>query len=139
MKRWLCPLLITFAALAQAQVKTAPPLGRLFSTPEQRAELDARRSSADQPAPTAPPLAAPPAPAPLPPPVELNGLVQRSSGRSTVWLNDNMQQEPYNRLAPGQASTLTLQLSNGQIVLLKPGQRYDPVRQQVTEAPGGLP
>lgn len=139
MRRWLCLLLVSGAALAQAQVKTAPPLGRLFSTPEQRAELDARRSSADQPAPTVLPLAAHPAPAPLPPPVELNGLVQRSSGRSTVWLNDNMQQEPYNRMAPGQAGTLTLQLSNGQSVLLKPGQRYDPVRQQVIEAPGGQP
>jgi len=138
MKRWLCPLLITFAALAQAQVKTAPPLGRLFSTPEQRTELDARRSGAGQPA-AAPPLAAPPAPAALPPPVELNGLVQRSSGRSTVWLNQDAQQEPYNRLGSGQAGTLTLQLSNGQSVLLKPGQRYDPVRQQVIEAPGGQP
>ncbi|KAB8045011.1 hypothetical protein [Janthinobacterium aquaticum] len=144
-------MLLSVAALAQAQ--NPAPLGRLFSTPAQRAELDARRNAADQPQAM---LAAPPAPAPapaaLPPPVELNGLVQRSSGRSTVWLNQQAQQEPYNRLAPEQAQqepynrlapeqggTLTLQLSNGQSVLLRPGQRYDPLRRQVVEAAGGRP
>lgn len=136
MRRRLCLLLLSIATLAQAQHPA--PLGRLFSTPGQRAELDARRSAAGQPA---PPLAAPPvpAPAPLPPPVELNGLVQRSSGRSTVWLNQQAQQEPYNRLPAEQAGTLRLQLSNGQSVLLRPGQRYDPLRRQVIEARGGRP
>lgn len=137
MRRRLCLLLLSVATLAQAQNPT--PLGRLFSTPAQRAELDARRNAANQP----PALAAPPAPAPAPaaplPPVELNGLVQRSSGRSTVWLNQQAQQEPYNRLAPEQGGTLTLQLSNGQSVLLRPGQRYDPLRRQVVEAAGARP
>lgn len=139
MRRRLCLLLLSIATLAQAQ--NPAPLGRLFSTPAQRAELDARRSAAGQPA--AAPLATPPAPTPasaaLPPPVELNGLVQRSSGRSTVWLNQQAQQEPYNRLAPEQGGTLTLRLSNGQSVLLRPGQRYDPLRRQVVDAAGGRP
>jgi hypothetical protein len=63
--------------------------------------------------------------------MELNGLVQRSSGRSTVWLNQAPQQEPYNQVSgPGQ---LTLRLSNGQVVLLKPGQQYDPASGTVME------
>ena len=75
------------------------------------------------------------------PPVELNGLVQRSSGRSTVWLNGTPQQEPHNQLdqGQGQGGTLSLRLSSGQLILLKPGQRYDPASGSVTEAPQGQP
>ena len=107
--------LLLCAALASASPVQARPvqLGRLFSSPEQRAQLDAQRSG--------------------PPPVQLDGLVQRSSGRSTVWLNQTPQQEPYNRLAPG--GQLTLTLSNGQVVVLKPGQQYDPASGTVVETP----
>lgn len=136
MKRSLI-LLCLFGMTASVLAQSRPQLGRLFSSPQQRAELDAQRSG-PAPASTAPVVAAPPAPAPPPPPMELNGMVARSSGRSTVWLNQNEQQEPYNQLAPG-AGTLTLRLSNGQVVLLKPGQRYDPLSGQVVEAPGGQP
>ncbi|PJD00183.1 hypothetical protein GQ37_000700 [Janthinobacterium sp. BJB1] len=64
---------------------------------------------------------------------------QRSSGRSTVWLNQAPQNEPYNSLARGQDGILTLRLSTGQVVLLKPGQRYDPASGTVTEAPEKQP
>ena len=63
--------------------------------------------------------------------MELNGVVQRSRGRSPVWLNQAPQQEPHNQVSgPGQ---LTLRLSNGQMVLLKPGQQYDPASGTVME------
>ncbi|PIF12786.1 hypothetical protein [Janthinobacterium sp. 13] len=126
--RILCALLAGAALTAQAQ-----PLGRLFLSPQQRAQLDAQRHG---PPPPDPALAAPapPPPAPPAPPVELNGVVQRSSGRSTVWLNQEAQNEPHNRLARDKPGTLTLRLSNGQAVLLKPGQRYDPASGTVTEA-----
>lgn len=105
MKRLLLLLLVSASAQAQEA-----KLGRLFFSPEQRAQLDAQRygaPSADKPA---------PAPSPEPPPaVELNGLVQRSSGHSTIWLN----QTPHND------SKGTLRLSDGQPLRLKPGQRYD--------------
>jgi hypothetical protein len=123
----LCMLLAGAPLAAQGQ---AQPLGRLFLSPEQRAQLDAQRYG---PPPPEPALAAPPPPPPPAPPVELNGLVQRSSGRSTVWLNQEAQNEPHNRLAHGKPGTLTLRLSNGQVVLLKPGQRYDPASGTVTE------
>ena len=126
----LCVLLAGAALTARAQ---SPQLGRLFLSPEQRAQLDAQRYGppAPDPAMAAP---APPPPPPPAPPVELNGVVQRSSGRSTVWLNQEAQNEPHNRLASGKPGTLTLRLSNGQVVLLKPGQRYDPASGTVSEA-----
>ncbi|AQR70019.1 hypothetical protein BZG29_18075 [Janthinobacterium sp. LM6] len=125
----LCLSLAGAALTAQGQ---AQQLGRLFLSPQQRAQLDAQRYG---PPPPNPALAAPPPPPPPPPapPVELNGVVQRSSGRSTVWLNQEAQNEPHNRLERGKPGTLTLRLSNGQAVLLKPGQRYDPASGTVTE------
>ncbi|MGK5061322.1 hypothetical protein [Janthinobacterium sp. LB3P112] len=125
----LCALLAGAALTARAQ---SPQLGRLFLSPEQRAQLDAQRYGTP---PSDPALAAPPPPPPPPPapPLELNGVVLRSSGRSTVWLNQEAQNEPHNRLASGKSGTLTLRLSNGQMVLLKPGQRYDPASGTVSE------
>jgi|SRR5450830_57624 len=106
-------LLTSITASAQEQ-----KLGRLFSSPEQRAQLDAQRYGA-------PPAdkAAPATPAEPPPAVELNGVVQRSSGHSTIWLN----QTPHND------SKGTLRLSNGQPLRLKPGQRYDPASNTIRE------
>lgn len=130
----LCALLAGAALTAQAQARS-PQLGRLFLSPEQRAQLDAQRYG---PPPADPALTPPPPPPPPPPPappVELNGVVQRSSGRSTVWLNQEAQNEPHNHLAREQPGSLTLRLSTGQVVLLKPGQRYDPANGTVTEAP----
>lgn len=128
MKRLSLILCCAVAALAQAQ---PPQLGRLFSSPEERAQLDAARSGVP-PANTTLAATVPPPPPPPGPPMELNGLVQRSSGRSTVWLNGTPQQEPYNQLTD--SGQLTLRLSNGQVVVLKPGQQYDPASRTVMEA-----
>ncbi|MEG0881873.1 MAG: hypothetical protein RSH52_11465 [Janthinobacterium sp.] len=127
----LCALLAGAVPSLQAQV---PQLGRLFSSPEQRAQLDAQRYGPPAPDPAMAAPAPPPPPPPPAPPEELKGVVQRSSGRSTVWLNQEVQNEPHNRLASGKPGTLTLRLSNGQVVLLKPGQRYDPASGTVSEA-----
>lgn len=71
----LCAALLLASAGASAQA-----LGRLFFTPEQRAALDARRKARvpDKPA------ATPQAESPI---TRVNGAVQRSGGRSTVWVN----------------------------------------------------
>ena len=73
----LSALLIGLLAGAGAQ---AQELGRLFFTPEQRAALDARRKARvpDKPA------ATPQAESPI---TRINGAVQRSGGKSTVWVN----------------------------------------------------
>ncbi|MES2739887.1 MAG: hypothetical protein V4754_02870 [Pseudomonadota bacterium] len=125
---------------AQAAAQTvarapAPPLGRLFSTPDERAMLDSLRASGGltaDPAATAPamPEAGPgpgSAPPPPPPPLTLNGVVRRSDGRSTVWVNQVAQEQQgrSRSKAGGSAAAMPLQSSSGRTVLLKPGQRYD--------------
>jgi len=55
------------------------PLGRLFFTPEQRDALDARRKARVPDRPTAPVAASPT--------TRFDGYVQRSGGRSTVFVN----------------------------------------------------
>lgn len=70
-------LLLLCAALTP-RAGVAQELGRLFFTPEQRAALDARRKARlpDKPAALAPS-----------PTTRVNGVVKRSSGKSTFWLD----------------------------------------------------
>jgi hypothetical protein len=58
----------------------AQELGRLFFTPEQRDALDARRKARVPDKPAAAPVVASPT-------TRLDGYVQRSGGRSTVFIN----------------------------------------------------
>jgi len=67
-------LLLTTAAAAAAQ-----ELGRLFFTPEQRAELDARRKARVPDKPAAVLIESPS--------TTLDGYVKRANGKSTVFLN----------------------------------------------------
>jgi hypothetical protein len=123
--RWKAPL-AAWLALSATLVHAAepPPLGRLFNTPQQRAQLDAQRYGAAQPVPSAPPAepatAAPPAP---PPPLVLNGVVRPAHGRATVWLNQ--EPVPEGRRTVRRDGKVTLILPSGRQVTLKPGQRYD--------------
>jgi hypothetical protein len=68
---------LLFAAASAAAM--AQDLGRLFFTPEQRAELDARRRARVPDKPAAALVESPS--------TTLDGYVKRSGGRSTVWLN----------------------------------------------------
>ncbi|MGA7984616.1 MAG: hypothetical protein WCA01_05480 [Burkholderiales bacterium] len=78
MKRAL-PALAGILLAAAAASAVAQDLGRLFFTPEQRAELDARRKARvpDRPA----------AVVTESPSTTLDGYVMRSNGKSTVFLN----------------------------------------------------
>ena len=69
-------LIGALAAPAGAQ-DAAPPLGRLFFTPERRQELDRQRQFK---VPDRPELNADPT-------LTINGVVTRSSGQRTVWIN----------------------------------------------------
>jgi len=68
---------LLLAAASAAAV--AQQLGRLFFTPEQRAELDARRKAGVPDKPAAVLIESPS--------TTLDGYVKRSNGKSTVWLN----------------------------------------------------
>jgi hypothetical protein len=71
---------IVLAGVASAQTQE---LGRLFFTPEQRAALDARRKARVPDKPAATPVTESPV-------TRVNGAVQRSGGKSTVWVNGEM-------------------------------------------------
>lgn len=83
-RRAACAMLCLLPALAMA----APPLGRLFYTPEQRARMDVARQQErnvriedEEATPAAPPPAN----------IILNGVITRSDGKTTVWINNRPQ------------------------------------------------
>jgi hypothetical protein len=73
-------VLVGVLLLAGAGAAAAQELGRLFFTPQQRAELDARRKSRVPDKPAAVAVVESPR-------TRLDGYVKRSGGKSTVWVN----------------------------------------------------
>lgn len=73
-------LLAGVLSLLNIQTASAQELGRLFFTPEQREALDARRKARVPDKPAAAPVVASPT-------TRLDGYVQRSGGRSTVFID----------------------------------------------------
>jgi len=132
-------LLCGYAAADTAQVP-----GRLFTTPEERAMLDRLRAGRPDPKPPETEQASSGTGTVAGPakPVRIDGVVRRSRGPSTVWVDgealqaggrtaDGVQVRPASKV-PG---AVYLKVPNGErAVRLKPGQRYDPSRGVVTEA-----
>jgi len=115
---------------AQAAARAAEPVGRLFFTPAQRASLDIARTqrartalSTERTEETAAPVAQT---------ITYGGMVRRSDGKSTVWINNR----PINDQEPVDGATLvgrvrpdggvSLQVpQSGRSVDLKPGQSIE--------------
>jgi len=76
----LAAILAGLLGMAAAGVAVAQELGRLFFTPEQRTALDARRKARVPDKPAATPQVESPV-------TRVNGVVQRTGGKSTVWVN----------------------------------------------------
>jgi hypothetical protein len=77
--------ILVAAALAVPAAPGAEPLGRLFYTPAQRAQLDTARSQRSR----APVVAAEQEPASaVPELLTYDGMVRRSDGKTTVWINN---------------------------------------------------
>lgn len=124
---------------AAARPGDGAQLGRFFFTPAQRAALDEARRR--PPAAVAATTQGPPLP-PAPEYVTLNGVVRRSDGTTTVWLNnkpvrgsqseDGLQIAPSTRsAAPGNVTVRVPQ--TGRVVNLKVGQQVDVTSGQVEE------
>lgn len=80
---------LCIATLAGAAA--AAPLGRLFFTPEQRAALDKSRKPGDR---AAAESEFKPPPGPHPPQnVSVSGLIRRSDGKHSIWLNNRLVDE----------------------------------------------
>ena len=125
---------LTFASRADE-----PPLGRLFLTPQQRAALDnARRNRVRAAA-----VAAAADKKPKPPPVQditINGVVRRSDGESTIWVNghptDGETDDGMHVVASpgGDNSIVVREPEKGRKVRLKVGQRVDLTTGRVQES-----
>ena len=120
--------------------QTQPPslaLGRLFFSPDERAAIDESRL---RPAVVAAPEAKPLPPAPEY--VTLNGVVRRSDGSTSVWLNNRLVEgrrtaeglEVSNsRRAPGPANVTVRVPQAGRSIDLRVGQRLDVTSGKVQE------
>jgi hypothetical protein len=117
--------ILLLATLGVCGTSLAADPGRLFYTPEQRAQLEtARARNVTQAKPSVPTRVAPDV---EPPTVRFDGLVVRSDGKSTRWVNGQPQAgasgvaglkpgqiraggkvyEPYQVLRPSPAATVT--------------------------------
>jgi hypothetical protein len=129
--------------LAGCQLACADePLGRLFSTPKERANLDYLRQTRKNIVPQAvAPTASPVQVLALPKAVELQGYVKRSDGKQgTVWINQQAIQEgtKNGEIAvghlPQQQNRVPIQINaSGKVLTLKAGQTYDPETNRVRE------
>ena len=127
------------AALTSVPAPAQERLGRLFFTPAQRASLDVARSqraraalSTEKPEQEA---------APVPQTITYSGVLRRSDGKTTVWINN----QPVNdqesagaaaivgRVRPDGSVTLQVPQS-GRSVILKPGQSVELLSGAVEEA-----
>ncbi|MGH8622341.1 MAG: hypothetical protein ACRET3_09400 [Burkholderiales bacterium] len=119
----------TLAAAIPVPAPAQERLGRLFFTPAQRASLDIARS---QRARAALSTEKSEEAAPVPQTITYGGLVRRSDGRTTVWINN---QPVHDRESAGAAAivgrvradgSVTLQVpQSGRSVNLKPGQSVE--------------
>ncbi len=133
-----------FTVFSQLTI-AAEPVGRLFTSPAERSNLDYLRQTRNISAPVvidAPTDAPEPAPIVLPRAVNLQGYVKRNDGKhGTVWVNNQALQEnsgnkdvQVGRLSE-ESNRVPIKLSaNGRRLNLKAGQVYDPETNRVHEA-----
>lgn len=136
------PLFIVFTLALSNAAMAEQPLGRLFFTPAERAQLDqARAQKQRSPQSTATePVAAPPTQV-----ITYSGIVRRSDGKSILWLNNRPveEKEALAGLAVngrvGADGAVTLQGPGGSTVRLKVGQRAELQTGKVAEARHAAP
>ena len=144
--RILVLILLIVTAFKTITATAAEPIGRLFTSPAERSNLDYLRQTKKQlitPTMVDAQIDAPEAaPILLPEAVNLQGYVKRNDGKQgTVWVNDQALQEnsgnkevQVGRLSEG-SNRVPIKLSaNGRRLNLKAGQVYDPENNRVREA-----
>ena len=140
-------LFIFFSQLFSVQsALAAEPLGRLFTSPAERSNLDYLRQTKKKlvlpVVSEAPTDALEAAPILLPEAVNLQGYVKRNDGKDgTVWVNNQALQENSSNKdvrvgrLPENSNRVPIKLSaNGRNLNLKAGQVYDPQTGRVREA-----
>lgn len=146
MNRLMLIVLLSIQPIVAEVVQAAEPMGRLFSTPEERNDLDyLRESKKNQPIETETvveesvierrPIA-------LPDAINVQGYVKRNDGKdSTVWINGEAIQENSGNKdvrvgkLPSNSNRIPIRIpANGQQLSLKAGQVYDPESNRVRES-----
>lgn len=133
-------VLISLIGVAALPAGAADPLGRLFTTPDQRRLLDALRNEGTDIAPAPGPLTDPVA-RPMEKQVVLNGIVRRSRGPDVVWVNGSRARNPSDRVrlrsGPDRSNTVTVEdAADGTTARLKPGQYWEPATGRVADCHG---
>lgn len=129
--------------VSTSTVSAAQPTGRLFTTPNERANLDFLRQTSKAPSPeemleTTEDVTVAPT---LPGSVSLQGFVKRGDGKKgTVWVNDTPVQESTDTgevrvgKLPKTGSQVQINIpANGRNVNLKAGQVYMPETDSISE------
>ena len=92
MRRTVLTVTLVCAASGACAAQSGPaPIGRLFYTPAERAQLDVARTQKKpaQPPPTEQVAEAPP----IPQTVTYGGIVRRSDGKAMLWINNRLVEE----------------------------------------------
>ena len=112
--RFFVSLPLMLMCLAAPAAAAAEELGRLFFTPQQRQDLDRRRATnrAEEEAPQI-----------REGPVTVEGHVQRSSGKTTTWINGVPQEDSHASRDPARLTVVPNEGEPG--VSLKIGQIYE--------------
>lgn len=127
MGRLIFLLMIAFLPGHAVCAGGAEPLGRLFFNPDERAMLDRMRQKSSGSMVSATEQ------------ITLNGIVRRSSGKSTIWINQVPQRENENpqgvTIQQGKTSkpSAVLLLPSGKKVEIKPGQTFDAGKGKIRE------
>ncbi|MEK6663704.1 MAG: hypothetical protein AABY73_07550 [Pseudomonadota bacterium] len=119
MKRLVMIIACVFPLSAQAEI-----LGRLFHTPEQRAQLDLARKSTPLSASGEPDTASGQG-------LSVSGIVTRSDGKRSTWVNGRLEHDT--AITNKQDRTQVWVKLPGGEVKLKVGQSLDPATGQVAE------
>lgn len=138
-------ILVVMQLIGVSAAVAAEPIGRLFTTPAERSNLDyLRQTKKNLPVVVNTPNEdiAEAAPVALPDAINLQGYVKRSDGKKgTVWVNDKALQENSGNKdvvvgkLPTDGNRVPIKLpANGKQLTLKAGQVYDPENNRVREA-----
>jgi len=125
MKWFAALLLLVIAPVAQAA--EAAPIGRVFFTPEQRAQLDTLRTQKA--------VASQVRDEPIPENVTYNGIVRRSDGKTTVWVNNEAMTDAELRVKQSIVGRVD---RNGRILLQTPAAGTGPLQLKVGQSAGLL-
>lgn len=123
-----------------------PPIGRLFSTPEQRKALnhlrEVKKNQPEEPETIVQATVIERKPVTLPDHIHVQGYVKRTDGKlGTVWVNDEMVQETSRNKdvkigrIPKNSNRVPISIpANGRRLSLKAGQEYDPANNQIIQS-----